>query len=84
MKQIDSMRGTVLQVVQAALPKFEEKGLKLDEYIVSVFEQESSFIVVFDDPERPVGQRGSTTNVMAFEVEITKQGLQAVRANFVR
>jgi len=46
MEQIGSMRGTVFHAVQAALPKLEEKGLKLDDYVVSVFERESSFIVV--------------------------------------
>ena len=84
MELIDSIRGTALQVVQAALPKFEEQGMKLDEYVISVFEQESSFLVVFDDPNRPSGQRGSSPGVIAFEVEISKQGLQAIRSNFVR
>jgi hypothetical protein len=42
----------MLQVVRAALPKFEAQELPLDRYEVSVFQQESSFIVLFDDPER--------------------------------
>lgn len=84
MEPSDSILGTTLKVIQAAMPRFEEQGLKLNKYVVSVFEQESSFIVVFDDPKRPAGQRGSTPDVTAFEVEIKKQGLQVVRANFVR
>jgi len=73
-----------MAVVRAALPKFDEQGLKLEQYKISVFAQESSFLVVFDDTERPHGQRGSTSSVIAFEVEISKKGLKVTRANFVR
>jgi hypothetical protein len=54
---IDTMRGTTLQIVRAALPKFEAQGFPLDRYEVSVFQQESSFIVLFDDPERDDARR---------------------------
>ena len=84
MKRIDSISGASLKVIEAALPKFEEQGMKLDKYAVSVFEQESSFLVVFDDPNRPASQRGSTTTVIGYEVEVSKQGLRVVRSNFVR
>jgi hypothetical protein len=76
--------GITLKVIQAAIPEFEERGLKLEQYVVSVIEQESSYVVVFDDRNRPPSLRGSTPDLVAFEVEVDKQGLRPIRANFVR
>lgn len=84
MQPIDSIAGGSLRIIEAALPKFEERGLKLDKYAVSVFEQEDSFVVVFDDPQRPQGRRGSQADLIAFEVEVEKKGLRVIRANYVR
>jgi hypothetical protein len=84
MKKVGTISGAVLEVVQVAIPKLREKQLNPDDYEVSVFETDSSFVVLFDDPNRPAGQRGSTEKVPAFEVEIAKADRRVVRANFVR
>jgi len=74
MKTIDSVSGASLNIIQAALPKLEEKGLKREKYVVRVFEQEVVvFLVVFDDPNRPAGQRGNSPNLVGYEVEVSKQ-----------
>jgi len=84
MKEIGSIAGTTLKVIEAATLKLAEQNLRVEDYTVSVFENDSSFIVLFIDPKHPPGQRGSTTTTMGFEVEISKRGLQVVRANFTR
>lgn len=84
MKEVGSISGAALAVIQAATPKLEEHDLKLENYTVSVFETDSSYLVLFTDPKRPADQRGSTTGLIGFEVEVSKAGLQVTRANFVR
>ena len=84
MKEIGSISGTTLRVIQAANPKLEEHNLKLEDYNVSVFEKDSEFLVLFTDPKQPSGQRGSSTALIGFEVELSKTGLRVIRANFMR
>ncbi len=84
MKPIGSISGTALRVIQAATPLLQENGLHLEHYLVSVFEEDSSYVVVFDDPNRPKGQRGSTASVQAFEVEVSKIEFRVIHAHFVR
>jgi hypothetical protein len=84
MKEVASIAGTTLKVIEAASAKLKEQNLKLEDYLVSVFEKDTAFLVLFTDPEQPTGHRGSTTSSMGFEVEISKTGLRAVRANFMR
>jgi hypothetical protein len=79
-----SVPGTALKVIHAAMPKFDEQRLDLGKYEVLVVEEESSFTVVFTDPSRQAGQRGSTSSVQTFEVEIRKKDLGIIRANFAR
>jgi hypothetical protein len=84
MKEVGSIAGTTLKVIEAATPKLAEQNLRVEDYAVTVFEKDSSFLVLFTDPKQPPGQRGSTTTTIGFEVEISKTGLQVVRANFMR
>ena len=84
MNSIESISGSTLELVLAAMPKFQEQNLDLKIYNVSVYELDSSFLVLFDDPKREHGQRGGSPRMLVFEVEISKQGLQVIRANFVR
>jgi hypothetical protein len=84
MKEVESISGTTLAVIQAAIPKLEEHDLRVQDYRISVFEMESAFLVLFTDPKQPADQRGSSTALIGFEVEISKAGLQVVRANFMR
>ena len=84
LKQMDSISGTGLQVVQVALPKFVEKKLVLEKYKVKVYDAGSSYVVIFDDPNRRMGQLPGTAAVPVYEVEVAKDGLKVLRAMFSR
>lgn len=84
MKEVGSISGSTLKVIQAAIPKLQEHNLRVDDYRISVFEKDSAFLVLFKDPKASTDQRGSATSLIGFEVEVSKTGLQVVRANFMR
>ena len=79
-----SILGVDLKAIQRALPVFEKHGMKVDGYRVIVIEENESIIVLFDDPERSPGQRGSTARMVSFEVRLKKADLTVVGSNFVR
>src|SRR4051794_11845061 len=84
LKERGSILGADLKAIQAALPVFEKHGMKVDGYRVVVLEEKESIIVLFDDPERPPGQKGSTARMVSFEVRLRKPDLSVADSNFVR
>jgi hypothetical protein len=83
-QHMESISGKSLRIIQMALPEAARKNLDLVKFKVEVLELEFSYLVIFDDPNRPAGQRGSTSKVQCFEVEIRKSDLFVLRANFAR
>lgn len=83
-KQIESISGASFKVIKIAVLELERKGLKIDDYKIILFDSGNSFIVVFEDPERPKSERGSVIGVPGFEVEVSKNKFNIVRSNFVR
>ena len=79
-----SILGVDLKAIQAALPIFEKHGLKIDDYKVVVIEDREFVVVIFDDPDRPPGQIGSTARKVAFEVRLRRSDRSVVGSNFVR
>lgn len=81
---MESISGKIFVVIQAALPELQKVDLSVVNYKIVVFEKEQSYVVLFDDPDRPPGRFGSTENMLCFEVEVNKSDLRVIRANFVR
>jgi hypothetical protein len=79
-----SILGIDLKAIQVALPIFEKHGLKVEGYKVIVIEDREFVVVVFDDPQRPSGQMGSTARMVSFEVRLKRSDLSLVSSNFVR
>jgi hypothetical protein len=79
-----SIPGIDLKAIRAALPVFEQHGLKIDGYKVSVIEDGDFVVVLFDDPQRPPGQMGNSPRMSSFEVRLKRSDLRVVRSNFVR
>jgi hypothetical protein len=79
-----SILGVDLKAIQAAMPEFEKRGLKIDRYKIIVFEDGEVVFVIFDDPQRPPGQKGSTERMSTFEVRLKRTDLSVVGSNFVR
>ena len=84
LKERGSISGGDLKAIQSALPVFEAHGLRVDAYRVIVLEEGESIIVLFDDPDRSPGQKGSTGRMVSFEVRLRKSDLTVVGSNFVR
>ena len=66
--------GEQLLFFQTALKEFEQQGLKIGEYKVSLYRVEDSYVVVFEDPLISPSQRGSSPNVRSFEVQMSLNG----------
>lgn len=81
---VESISGKSIQIIQVALPEAARSNIALEKYKVVVMESGSSYLVVFDDPQRVEGQRGSTARMPSFEVEVRKDDLKIVRSSFVR
>jgi hypothetical protein len=76
--------GASLKWIHVAEPEFQRRGLDLDKYNVSVFEQSDSVIVFLRSSDAAAGAMGSTGRYPGYEVEISKKDLKVVRSNYVR
>src|SRR5690349_14132416 len=79
-----SISGKYVKILQAALIEASKNKIDIEKYRIQIAENHASYFVVFDDPARKDSQRGSSDNMLSFEVEIKKNDFQVVRANFVR
>jgi hypothetical protein len=83
-KVLAEFKGSSLKWIHAADPAFRREKLDLDNYIVSVVEQEDSVIVLLTSPDSVEGSRGSTGKYPGYEVEIRKKDLKIIRSNYER
>ncbi len=84
LKAVESISGKGFHIIEAAIPATVPHKLNINQYRISVMESDSSFVVLFEDPNAKPGQRGSTAKMSSFEVELSKHGLRVIRSNFVR
>jgi hypothetical protein len=78
-----SLTGQQLLILDKALDEFNKRGLDVGGYKVSLYKFGDNYIVMFEDPDAPEGQRGSTSEMIGFEVELSSE-LEVVRSNFSR
>jgi hypothetical protein len=76
--------GASLKWVHAAEPEFERKKLDLENYTVSIVEQNDSVIVTLSASDSQKGARGSTGKSPGYEVEINKKDMRVIRSNYIR
>lgn len=76
--------GSCLKWIHAAEPEFQRKHLDLDNYTISVLEQEESVTVILSSVDAPEGARGSVGKHPGYEVEISKKNMKILRSNYVR
>jgi hypothetical protein len=81
---IAEFRGASLKWIHIAQPEFEREKLDLDNYTVSVVEENHSVTVVLTALDAVKGAFGSSGSHPGFEVEISKKDLKVVRSNFIR
>ncbi len=81
---IDTISGPSLRIVQAAMPEFHRQGLDgIERYKIVVLESQTSFMVLFDDPDAPITQRGSKPG-FGLQVELSRSDLAIIGSNFSR
>jgi hypothetical protein len=83
-KVIDTISGTSVLAIQAALPAIGREKLKLSEYRVTVAEDGSSIYVMCEDPAKGPGVRGSSEARPEFVVELSKGDLRIIKSYFGR
>lgn len=78
--------GSSLKWVRIAEPEFEQRKLDLDNYTITVVEEDDSVAVILRSPETVgvPGLRGSTGKFPGFAVEISKKDRKVIRSNYVR
>lgn len=76
--------GASLKWVHAAEPEVQRRKLDLDNYTVSVIEEDDSVAVSLTSPDAAKGARGSTGSYPGYEVEISKKDMTVVRSNYIR
>ena len=83
-KVIDTISGTSVLALQAALPEIERAKLKLSEYRVTVAEQGSTIHVMCEDPTKRPGVRGSSEERPEFFVVLSKGDLRIIKSYYGR
>ena len=81
-QHIDPMSGANYPAIEKAVSRLRERGLKVDDYEIKLLRKDDNLIVIFVDPHRPPGMRGSSGKP-GFEVEMSPD-LHVVRENFAR
>jgi hypothetical protein len=78
-----SLTGHQLLILDRALEQFNQRGLHVGGYKVSLYDFGDNYLVLFEDPNAPEGQRGSTSKMLQFEVELSAD-LEVLRSDFSR
>lgn len=81
---VDTLQGSSVEPIQAALEAFQRHNQDLSLYKVAVVHEKTSIIVIFTDRDAKKGARGNPGVRPGFEVELNARDLHIVRANFIR
>jgi len=80
----ESISGGAVRAIQAALQELERRNLDVTRFRVIVWESGSSIYVLFNHPDSPPTHTGAFRNTPSFGVELRRDDLQVIRANFNR
>jgi hypothetical protein len=80
-----TISGIHAKAVQLAVVEFEKQQLDLTKYNVTISEENSTYVVVFDPPGRPLHALGSWNHEWpTFNVEIDKATMKVTESSFAR
>ena len=80
-----SISGEDLKLVVLALERFNEHKLDLSKYQIDVFEKGENYVVAFFDPKTPPWVRGNySSDVLGFEVVISKDSKSVIESYFTK
>lgn len=78
-----SLSGQQLAMIEVAVLELKKYDGDVLDYQLFLYRAGKSYLVVFDDPERAPSQRGSSQNMLTFEVEIDSD-LKILKSHFSR
>jgi len=84
LKPIAVFPGTALKWLAAAQVVIDKRALDREKYIISIFDEGETVIVLLSAIDEIPGALGSTGSVPGYEIEIRKQDSQVIRANYSR
>ena len=76
--------GTYLKWLHVAEQKLIEEGLKPDNYMISVIDEDDHLAVIFTSVDAPPGVKGSGGAYPGYTVEVRKADAQIIRSYFLR
>ena len=82
--EMETIFGRNFVVIESAAAEAARNGLDVSKYKITILDRGSSCTVMFQDPERPEGERGSTERMLGFDVEVSRKDRHIVRSHFVR
>jgi hypothetical protein len=81
---IAEFEGASLKWIHVAEPELQRRHLNLDNYVVSIIEEDNSVTVSLLATDAVKGAKGSSGSYPAFAVEISKKDLKVVRSYYQR
>lgn len=78
-----SLSGKQLAMIEVAVLELKKHDIDVLNYQLFLYKTGKSYLVMFDDPERAPSQRGSSQNMLTFEVEIDGD-LKILKSHFSR
>jgi hypothetical protein len=76
--------GSYLKWIRVAEAEIHRKHLNLDNYIVSVIDEDENVAVCIKSADAPEGSKGSGGSHVGYEVEISKRDSKVVRSYYLR
>jgi len=64
--------------------ELEAKKIDVGKYEISILEERESVTLILKAADQPENNRGNTSNIPGFEVEIRKSDLHVIRSNYIR
>lgn len=78
-----SLSGQQLAMIEVAVLELKKHDRDFLSYQLFLYRADKSYVVIFDDPKRSLGQGGSSQHLPTFEVEMNDD-LKVLKSNFSR
>ena len=83
-EMIDEVSGSVVRAIQAAMPEAAKVMADIEEYNISVWDEDDVIAVNFHDRKADPHQMGSSGRVPDFTIELTKGDLRFIHLVYTR
>jgi hypothetical protein len=81
---VEKLSGKTFAAVEIAAQELSKRGLSIINYEIIIESIDQSIHIIFQDPNRSSHQRGSSSRLQEFEVELDGQTNKIIRSHFVK